>query len=239
MLWSIFVSVCIVVCVAAGVVFSIRLVDLRRRMRYLWANSTDERRNEYMNVYLFYKNWHMPTGLTMSRAYHRIIDDYFGWSKWGLINKAVIIVPLYQHTTRGSLVAIGTRSVDRRKCWTFDVGATGMCSATMSVEENAKNELFEEMGLRNPIVLDKVLMPHDGYGAIVYVYKTNLGSGDCPPELQSTDGTFDKIDWVENNSESIMRYANTEVRGNPNVASGNGVLFTANMSKILVINVCF
>jgi hypothetical protein len=221
------------------VVITTKIVKLRMRMAYLWEKATQERRNEYMEVFVFYRDWHCSAGFTMSRAYQPIIDDNFGWSNFGLINKAVIVIPIYHHTSRGELVAVGTRSSDRRKGWTFDVGAMGMCSAELSVDENAAKELYEELGITTPIQLDTVLMPHAGYGSILYVYKTRVGTGRNPPMLQSTDGTFIKIEWVENNSEAIQRYASTTTAMNPSIKSNTGALFTRNMDNLLSSRLSF
>lgn len=216
-------------------VVAYRAVKIYLRLGELWATATQDRREEYLRLFMFFRRWHMDTGVRISRAYLPFIDETFGWTSYGFICKAVVIVPIFMEGDM-ELVPVCTRSASRRKCWIFDIGATGMCSADLSVYENAKNELYEELGLKSDVVLDKVLMPYEGYGSIVYVYKVVLPSSRTPPELKSTDGTFEKITWIANNRDAIVKYARQEVYDNLDLAACTSQLFTRNMSKILISN---
>ncbi len=144
-----------------------------------------------------------------------------------------MVIPTYHHCHRGKLVPVGTRSADRRKNWIFDVGAQGMCDASITVDANAYKEMYEELGLSYSVRLFRKYMPHEGYGSIVYVFTCDLGVGVGFRDLASTDGTFEKVDWVEADESSLLQYMRSQKCENPGL-SGSSAAWTTKNQELMI-----
>ncbi len=214
------------------VAISITLIELHKlytKANELYANTTQDRRDERLRLVFFCGKWYYPTRFTFSRAYESLLSDLFGGRYLGIIFEAVIVVPICDidgviYTT------IGTRSENRRINWIFDMGASGLCSADKSVYENAVGELYEELGLKLPISYYTCLMPVAGYGVIMHIYICNVN---MQLECKSIDGTYSKISWVLLDRDNILNYMHNECAADPSLVTHTSTLVTRNLRQIL------
>jgi 8-oxo-dGTP pyrophosphatase MutT (NUDIX family) len=204
-------------CVALVVGITMLQFNLDR----LWQAATPERRAEYMTLCFYFYGWFFRLPINVSRAYMPLFQRFERGHVGFIFEGAQIIVYVKNPTSSSMSVAIGTRVASKRKGWIFDIGACGMVKAGQTPLQAAKEELYEELGLDEEPVFTKQVMPYQGYGCIIWVYKVVL---EKQTQLASTDGTYEKISWVPADKHSVLAYMDSEVRVNPDLKHAHNAI---------------
>lgn len=176
-----------------------------------YVNTSEDRRNEYLNVWFFYGRNAINTNVTISRA-HSCWFDRFRYCIIGLTTNCVIVIPLYKCKNK-IYIPIGKLSKSKNRLRTYCV-CCGMCDAMYTIKENAQKELHEELGLKLPNNFKYVrMLPCDGFRLIVHLYwyiEDVVNKNDIP-KFYSHDGTFESIKIYRMNYQDIIKHLNNEL----------------------------
>lgn len=146
---------------------------------------------EHFAIFLHFLGLSIKTGLTVSRQYLWMFTNYFQALPMGPTCEAVMVIPYFKYAPNVIYVPVGTHAVKKdRLC---DVGAIGMCKAELSILENAKAELKEELGLLLPKKYSYTyLRPFWDTTIRIHLFTFQMMTAQ---DLISLDGTYKEISW--------------------------------------------
>jgi hypothetical protein len=171
-----------------GILVMILGIYIWNKMNTLYNKAKEKHRKEFVELYFFVGKYYISTGIVMRRCYMSLFS-MFEQMYMGFIFEGVQVVVF---DNKGNIL-ICKKEQSRCATSTYDIGAGGMVAYPNSVEQTAREELFEELGVCTNVEKVTTVTPYHGYNCIIHIYKTIIND----EKLVSVDNTYVEFEFYD------------------------------------------